>query len=877
MQIIIRRPGLGALLTLLALLSIAQEAAGQDAAAGNGPNDYVNYGSREAGGALAPRLVIERDDGSRENLPAAADALLIGYIPEGCFGGLRFLAVNLCGSNRSLIRFGPVDGPIKKAEIVLRAIPPGRDNTSPAPPGLPFEIGAYEVREAWDENRVSWDARPTASSSPGSTTRTRPDAAEVRLDVTASAERLADPDAAARGWLIQVVHPMPWEGPEPGAGAAIEKELLALFPWAESVPEAVRQARADGKLVLACVRSHPQAEKTSFLEQVLLTAVLADPDVLSLVSKRFVPVRVNVNPAAYTMNAAMPDTTNPLAELGTSLKDVKATALVVSDGDRRIASLTNIGTFDRDLVLRLLLGALNRAGAPAPEAKGDAWSLLDMGRPADARPLFARMGGREGEFGLARAAALLGDYDRALRHALPLATVDGPFRAEAQAEAGRALLRLGRPAEAAMHLRAAARGAAGAASAYDLGCALLRAGDPEQARTAWRDAAVRWKETASGVRAKARLAWPDALAMYENLTALDLRAQPKAGGSSTEVDRSADEDRAIRMAIDYLLVSQDGDGTWSTAAQTETYRVAITALVARSLHLWGTRLDADRGARARRAAERATAWLDREIKRVDPTRMDSFGAAYLLDYFLDLDETQAARRGDVPAAIRLLLAGQCPSGGWSYDYRFAVSWAKDRDPRTFPARTHSMNTGLALLALARAQQQGHAVDAKALENGRKALLAMRERPGVYTYIYPGPKNFERPDSSAARGAVCEHALALLGAAPERDIDAAVDLFMDFRADLRSPVKVWGTTWLPPRAYTSYFYFFAYDHTARAIAHRKERTAEQLAQLRDDILRVVELDGTWLDFEPIGKPYGTAMALHILYLAHQARDQDRPAP
>ena len=99
MQIIIRRLGLGALLPLLALLSIAQEAAGQDAASGNGPNDYVNYGSREAGGALAPRLAIERDDGSRENLPAAADALLIGYIPEGCFGSLRFLAVNMCGSN----------------------------------------------------------------------------------------------------------------------------------------------------------------------------------------------------------------------------------------------------------------------------------------------------------------------------------------------------------------------------------------------------------------------------------------------------------------------------------------------------------------------------------------------------------------------------------------------------------------------------------------------------------------------------------------------------------------------------------------------------------------------------------------------------------
>jgi hypothetical protein len=152
---------------------------------------------------------------------------------------------------------------------------------------------------------------------------------------------------------------------------------------------------------------------------------------------------------------------------------------------------------------------------------------------------------------------------------------------------------------------------------------------------------------------------------------------------------------------------------------------------------------------------------------------------------------------------------------------------------------------------------------------------MRDRPGVYTYIYPGPKNFNTPDSSAARGPLCEHALALLGAVPDRDIDAAVDRFMEYRGDLRLPVKVWGPTWLPPRAYTSYFYFFAYDHAARAIVHRGDRAAERLGRLRDDILRVTEADGTWLDFEPIGKPYGTAMALHVLYLARQARDRDRP--
>jgi len=48
-------------------------------------------------------------------------------------------------------------------------------------------------------------------------------------------------------------------------------------------------------------------------------------------------------------------------------------------------------------------------------------------------------------------------------------------------------------------------------------------------------------------------------------------------------------------------------------------------------------------------------------------------------------------------------------------------------------------------------------------------------------------------------------------------------------------------------------------------------------LRDDVLKVGEADGTWVDFEEIGKPYGTAMALHILDLAREAREQAKVEP
>jgi hypothetical protein len=89
--------------------------------------------------------------------------------------------------------------------------------------------------------------------------------------------------------------------------------------------------------------------------------------------------------------------------------------------------------------------------------------------------------------------------------------------------------------------------------------------------------------------------------------------------------------------------------------------------------------------------------------------------------------------------------------------------------------------------------------------------------------------------------------------------------MDHRVDLRAPVKL-TEAWASRHNYSSYFYHFAYDHAARAIIDNGESVPERLAQIRTDLLHVAEADGTWVDFEVIGKPYGTAMALHTLFLA-----------
>jgi tetratricopeptide (TPR) repeat protein len=664
--------------------------------------------------------------------------------------------------------------------------------------------------------------------------------------------------------------------PTPGDGRGPESDLLALFPWTQSVAAAREAALAGNKLVLACVRAHYD-DKTNYSEQILLAAGLADPDVRALILARFVPVRFRYSAIDYSLvHTGRNVPFVPLRELGTTLKDAKAPALVVATADGKVvATLQSIGTFDRDLFLRYLLESLTKANVGQGDEK-DSWKLLARGELDAADKAFAGMENREGRYGQARVASLRGDHQAALALCLPLAQAEGAYRHEATVQAAHALVRLGRFAEAEPILREAAGsdGTRSAEAGYLLGCVLDRGGYPTKATEAWRAVITKYPRSPDAVRAQARLTWPEAIATYEVLTV----GSVPPGVTRTEIDQSLEEDQAVRRGVGYLLANQRPDGSWTSASHTEMYRVAITSLAARALHRWSAKLGGDLGPQARAASEKATGLLNQEIARANPETCNSFGAAYLLDYFVDLEESKAAIRGNTNAAVALLLGGQCPNGAWSYDLRFDKLWKGGFGgwPVTDQGRTHSINTGPALLALARAKDAGFAVDPKALEAGQAVLLKMRGTPGVYTYTYPVPESFKSADQCLGRGCVCEHALRRLGAVSADDLEVPITRFLRDRAELRMPVKL-SAGWLPPRAVSSYFYFYAYDHAARAIADHGEKAAERLALLRDDVLKVGEADGTWVDYEAIGKPYGTAMALHILALAREANEQGEGKP
>ncbi len=736
---------------------------------------WVYFDSRET--KSPPRLVV---DG--KVFDATADTVLISYLADRPFGSMQQLSISLGDTNRALLRFD-FDGKAAQAELVLSL------RMSAMPPAGGFELGVYALKNGFDERSTTWKSQPAAEDEPAATAKIEPKSGDVRIDVTSLAKRWPK-----HGVLLRVTKPL---GGDPGAADALNRDLLAMFPWAKSAADAVARAKERDRRVLALVAADSDPARLPLAESLLLCA-LAHPDLRALVDARFVPVRLSYASTQYIRGGGR----DPLEPLGTRIADAKAPALVVAGGDgRHVATLESIGTYDVERLHAFLRGAL------PPSKETDAWKLLAAGDLDAAEKAF-----RTDARGLARVAALRGKHEAAVE----LAKDDPLVR-------GASLTRLGRPDDARQSLEQAA----GPEAAYRLGCLLWR--DREKALAHWKKIP---KDSPWALPAAIRIAWPERAAIYDPV-------------------------QKQSRAVDYLVASQLADGSWPVA-EGDMYKCAVTALAARALFA----NDGDKTAIAR-----ATEWLGAYAARADPATASSWGTAYLLEYVLDRHAADKSFKGAVEKAIALHLGGQCPNGAWSYDRGFGTRWRGGFGgwPKTDKGRVHSMNTGPAVIALARAKKAGFPVDADALGKAKDALLAMRDEPGVWTYTYPDPRCFNKPDQSIGRASGCEHALLLLGAATEKDADATLALFMEHRDGLRAPVKL-TAAWVGPKASSNYFYAFAYYHAA---ALMKERgAADSLAKLRDDLLATVEPDGTWVDFHEVGKPYATAMALLVLRLAEK---------
>jgi len=424
---------------------------------------------------------------------------------------------------------------------------------------------------------------------------------------------------------------------------------------------------------------------------------------------------------------------------------------------------------------------------------------------------------------------------RFLAGALKAAHLPPPPRTDSSP--GMRLLRAGRFEEAA----AALAGEEGDEARYYLACLRARAGDHAAARALLEAVAA---DSPWHRKAAARLRAPERMAMFEALRDLE----PE--GAGTEAPAGTD---AVARACAWLVGQQREDGTWTTANGADEYQAAVTALCARALFVHGE---------APGAVERATAWLRDWVRDTDPERANAWSAGYTLDFFLERLRAEPRARDDAQRAAAFVARGQAPNGAWSYNRRWGVETHEIRGWPPMPdGRYHSMNTGPSLASLALARELGLEVRDEVLAKGKEALLSMREEPGVFTYTWPVPRNWnESPETSLGRAPACELALFRLGATKRRDLKTTAGYFLKYRAHLRRSVKV-TAGWTMPGGASAYFYHFAYLHAADALRELKDERG--LRALRKDLLAVAEADGTWVDWPMYGKPYATAAALLVL--------------
>jgi RNA polymerase sigma factor (sigma-70 family) len=148
-------------------------------AAAKSDNPWIGIASRETNSG--PELRVYFEGGAQGMpIPAAADTVLLAYMPDYGLGAHEVLSIDTAGTNRVLLRFAiPKRFAAEKVEMVL-----SRSQSKHPAPTAPMLMGIHEVTEEWDENTATWNRQPRFAAAPALTCKLDPAAKEYRIDIT---------------------------------------------------------------------------------------------------------------------------------------------------------------------------------------------------------------------------------------------------------------------------------------------------------------------------------------------------------------------------------------------------------------------------------------------------------------------------------------------------------------------------------------------------------------------------------------------------------------------------------------------------------------------------------------------------------------------
>ncbi len=356
------------------------------------------------------------------------------------------------------------------------------------------------------------------------------------------------------------------------------------------------------------------------------------------------------------------------------------------------------------------------------------------------------------------------------------------------------------------------------------------------------------------------------------------------GPKPTAVEpRDASEvDAAIRRGVEFLLKTQNKDGSWGSARRTKAlniyapvpgahhaFRMGTTALALSALvEVGGNEPE------VQTAIDRCETWMFANLPKLRRAEMtaiyNTWGHAYGIQALVRLHgRTQDPVRRKkyvelIDGQIDMLNRYEFVNGGWAY-YDFDQHTQK---PGGSPV---SFTTATVMIAFHEAKQIGVEIPERLIERAQASILRQRLPDFSYAYgeylrLSPG-RGINRPGGSLGRSQVCNVAMRMWG--DKETTDEIVDVWLD---------RLWARNgWLgigrkrpvPHESWfqvAGYFYYYGHFYAAYAIdelpAERREKHYDQLAQV---MLKLQEKDGSWWDYPlyDYHQAYGTGFALMSL--------------
>jgi tetratricopeptide (TPR) repeat protein len=639
---------------------------------------------------------------------------------------------------------------------------------------------------------------------------------------------------------------------------------------ARLLQQALERARESNRLVLWYVYGVDGRHMYRYpvVEVYAQTALWTDPDLVDLVNRKFVPLRMHA------------DVKTGEGLQVKALGFVEPGVVILSPDGRVVHKIDRIRTFNAEWLLHSLAGVLAKHAKYAAPRVGD---LRERARKDRAAALeLAREYILGGDYGLAaellekhadsaEALYLVGMLSRRLRD--PDSALQALDRARALSPG--AAVRGDIEAETAL-VKLRARDLAGAAAAYDAALAkhpastrtpeikYLRAAvaflqkREEDAFQGWEsltrdhpDSPWAWRAAANVVRGRDTTPegpTPHAFEDFSWPAADTARFLP----TDTRWERSVkDVDDIARRAVEWLLTNQRSDGSWSDARYAfwpnpsilPNVRIAATSLALTALLEWRDAAAApDRVSAALEAGEKYILDASNFAER---TNEEIYAHSYRLIY---LARKAAARPGSKADAVKamnesvaILEARQNQNGFWAHEY-----------PNAFCTAT-------VVHALHAARGAGATVQEALFARAAAALKSIRGADGGYAYS-AGRRPSGLKDS-AGRMPYCEGALLVAGEGSKAAVEKAMDNFWTHyerlervrKCDFHSDGELGG-----------FFFFNDVFHSiwAASLLDAKSRD-RHYRRFLEELVKLPEIDGSFVDSHELGKSYATATALLCL--------------